>query len=79
MVSECYERMSEHTDEILVEKMKDYFRKNRTMPGEKKVKDVINAQFTAMQQHKEFIQKEHLPDMPWKWNLHVQEKISDRS
>lgn len=66
--------MSEHTDEILVEKMKDYFRKNRTMPGEKKVKDVINAQFTAMQQHKEFIQKEHLPDMPWKWNLHVQEK-----
>lgn len=44
------------------------------MPGEKKVKDVINAQFTAMQQHKEFIQKEHLPDMPWKWNLHVQEK-----
>lgn len=69
MVSECYERMAGHTDEILAEKMNDYFRKNRTMPGEKEVKDIVKAQYEAMQYH-----KEQMLIIPWQWNQHVPDK-----
>lgn len=66
MVSERYEQLAAHTDEVLAEKTDEYFRKNRTMPGEKAVKDIVRAQYEAMQYHKEYS-----PKTSWEWNQHV--------
>lgn len=64
MVEECYDRMASHSDPVLTEKVSTYFDKNRTMPGEKAIKDIAKAQYKAMTEYRKGNRK-------WEWNQNV--------
>ena len=75
MVSERCRQLAGCSDMMLAEKAADYFRKNRTMPGEKAARNTAAAQLEAMQRHREHTDGSWEPDRPWSWNEGVPEEF----
>lgn len=73
MVRSCYTRMNLLTYSDLANKAADYFDHNRTMPGEKRIKDVAMAQREAMQTYYEMTVDNPQAE-PWRWNRNVPDK-----
>lgn len=78
MVRTCRDRMNFLTHENLAKKAAAYFDKNRTMPGEKNIKDVARAQYDAMMRYVS-LTSDNPERQRWVWNQNVPEKyVIDR-
>lgn len=73
MVRACYDRMNSLTYESLAKKAAAYFDENRTMPGEKTIKDVAKAQYDAMIRYVNLTSDNPKAER-WMWNQSVPEK-----
>lgn len=78
MVSTCCDRMrdiADVTEAGLADMAAAYFDKNRTMPGEKRIKDIAMAQREAARQYRQ--ENKDDPFAPnWKWNQGVDEQYT---